>query len=380
MTSQPPSNPDSRQIAVRSESTDYYLVLSRLIETTKDDPAQLRALVYELARVKLRRETWVTDPPMSRTEAKEHLWALEDAIDRMEELNSQDGPHAIPYHGASEETRISPEPFVQIIEPPRNASRTDEILHAVSDLASRLPKSRETWWPTRIHALLFVGVGLLVIAVGFGLAEQFSSKQQAPLPKTDRVVVAAEIPPEPKPAAVPRAPAMPLPTTYGVYALSQGALYQLEALPTRIPDERVLIGPVFSKPSPVTLPDGKVSFVIFRRDLVNAAPERISVRVVARIGRELKFQAGQAVTNSETSWTIRGKSFEFRVAPIGEDQQMILVKPENEDFALPAGRYALALKGGAYDFTIDGKITDPAQCLERVEAVNGTVYTACANP
>ena len=35
---------------------------------------------------------------------------------------------------------------------------------------------------------------------------------------------------------------------------------------------------------------------------------------------------------------------------------------------LPAGRYALVIKGQAYDFTVAGPITDAAQCLERVDA------------
>ena len=77
------------------------------------------------------------------------------------------------------------------------------------------------------------------------------------------------------------------------------------------------------------------------------------------------------------SWAIRGKGYEFRVGPLGDDQQMILVKPEDEEFTLPPGRYAMVLKGQAYDFTVSGPVSDPAQCLERVETTTGIIYSPC---
>jgi hypothetical protein len=55
----------------------------------------------------------------------------------------------------------------------------------------------------------------------------------------------------------------------------------------------------------------------------------------------------------------------------------VLLRPGNADFVFSPGRYALVLKGQAYDFTIDGPITEPAQCLERIEAANGSFYHAC---
>ena len=50
---------------------------------------------------------------------------------------------------------------------------------------------------------------------------------------------------------------------------------------------------------------------------------------------------------------------------------MYEVRSENPDALLPPGRYALVLKGLAYDFTVAGPITDPRQCLERLVATNG---------
>ena len=61
----------------------------------------------------------------------------------------------------------------------------------------------------------------------------------------------------------------------------------------------------------------------------------------------------------------------FRVRPIAGNPEMVLVQPKDSDFALPAGRYVLALKNQGYDFTVAGKVTDPSQCLERIDAANG---------
>jgi hypothetical protein len=68
------------------------------------------------------------------------------------------------------------------------------------------------------------------------------------------------------------------------------------------------------------------------------------------------------------------------VAPLSENPEMLLIRPESSDFVFPAGRYGLVLKGQAYDFTVAGRITDAVQCLERIEAANGAFYSECRNP
>jgi hypothetical protein len=104
--------------------------------------------------------------------------------------------------------------------------------------------------------------------------------------------------------------------------------------------------------------------------------------VIAKVRRAMTFNsAGQASTTEvEDSWTIRNVSYDFRVAPLGENSEMLVVRPENEEFVLPAGRYALVVKGQAYDFTVAGPVTAAAQCLERVDAGNGTFYSECGRP
>jgi hypothetical protein len=131
--------------------------------------------------------------------------------------------------------------------------------------------------------------------------------------------------------------------------------------------------------SRTTLPDGRVAFIVYRRDVASSAPDRVAVRVIAKVMRAMTFDTtGQAkTTDVEDSWTIRNLSYEFRVAPLSEGSEMLVLRPENPDFLFPAGRYGLVIKGQAYDFTVAGPITEAAQCLENVKAANGTFYSEC---
>jgi hypothetical protein len=178
------------------------------------------------------------------------------------------------------------------------------------------------------------------------------------------------------------APAFPVPSDYGIYALSNGTLSELNALSERVPDRRIAVSTPINRPSRTTLPDGKAKFIIFRRDLAGNAPDRIEVRVVARVVRALAFDAKgkpNLVTVSD-AWNIRNLSYEFRVRPIAGNPEMLLVQSENPDFVLPAGRYALVLREQGYDFVVAGAVTDLSQCLERTDAVNGAFYSECKKP
>jgi hypothetical protein len=171
----------------------------------------------------------------------------------------------------------------------------------------------------------------------------------------------------------------PLPRSYGVYAVNDGKLYELDALPLKVPDPRVAISALISDPSHVTIPDGKLRFVLFRRDLVSAAPTEVFVRVVARLDQEMKFggNAPPTITKIEGQWAIRSKSYEFRVAPVGDNPEMVMLNPADQDLSLSPGRYALVMAGRGYDFTVAGKISDTAQCLERTDVLGGAVYSEC---
>jgi hypothetical protein len=53
----------------------------------------------------------------------------------------------------------------------------------------------------------------------------------------------------------------PLPSVYGVYAISGGQLYELEALAGRVPDQRVFMSIPIKTPSRTVLADGQIVFI-----------------------------------------------------------------------------------------------------------------------
>jgi hypothetical protein len=170
-----------------------------------------------------------------------------------------------------------------------------------------------------------------------------------------------------------------LPNAYGVFAVSGGQLSELDTLPVRVPDQRVFMSAPITRPSRTTLPNGKVAFIAFRRDLATDAPEKVNIRVVAKVLRALTFDPkGKASYKKlDAQWAVRGNSYEYAVAPLAGRADMVILRPVTNSFVLPAGRYALVLKGQAYDFSIDGPITEVVQCLESTEAMNGPIYTEC---
>ena len=174
------------------------------------------------------------------------------------------------------------------------------------------------------------------------------------------------------------APSPSLPSSFGIYAVSDGKLHELDALPGKAPDARVAISALITNQSRVTLPDGHLSFIVYRRDSATQAADRAEVRLIARIERETGYKDGKpVVTNVGDSWVMRNIAIPYRTAPKKDNSDMYEIRSENPDIALAPGRYALVLKGLAYDFSIAGQVTDPRQCLERLVADNGQFYSEC---
>ena len=171
---------------------------------------------------------------------------------------------------------------------------------------------------------------------------------------------------------------LPLPSNYGVYAINNGVLNELQPLSIRAPDPRVALSAEIKTPSQTLLPDGNVIFIVFRRDLVNSAPQKLAVRVVARIARATTLSSGKTISEiRDGTWRIRSISFDFKVSPLNDNREMVVVRPEMADFAFPAGRYVLVLGALAYDFTVAGLITAAPQCLEAFELLNGPIFSEC---
>jgi hypothetical protein len=357
-----PRKEHTPEAATASVEVDFALVLSRMINSASVDPQQLRTSVYELARHKL--DEQIADETLDEKDRLAN--ALEVAIQGVET------------HFSRLESRALPAPDGQ-------SSRLS--LPAYQSADSGQQNSRTRWEFTAPWRYLTV----LVLAAAVGLAIHQRANLSAMLRfnigpgvvASKTVPKPAQVPAEqaslPQPEA-PSADAMSLtPTTFGVYAVSDGKLYPLELLPGRAPSPRVAISPAIPTPSKTVLPDRHIRFIVFRRDSASNALDRAEVRVMARIAQAMKFDAAgkPVITKTEASWVIRNISYPYRTAPLKGQPDMYEVLGEDADKPLEAGRYALVLKGEAYDFSVAGEITDSRQCLESVAAVNGAFYAEC---
>jgi hypothetical protein len=183
-----------------------------------------------------------------------------------------------------------------------------------------------------------------------------------------------------KPADAPPKLPFPVPTSFGIYALSDNKLVKLKPLPTKVPDPRVALSAEITTPSTTVISANKPSFILYRRDLLNDAPDRLTLRVVARMAQQTKIVDGKAVTTkTDQSWRIRNTSLELKVSPIPGQREMIIAH-EDDKLALTPGRYVLVVSGLGYDFTLAGSSPSPAHCLEQFETGNGPVFTECKAP
>jgi hypothetical protein len=173
-------------------------------------------------------------------------------------------------------------------------------------------------------------------------------------------------------------PAFAAPDTYGVYAVSDGQLTPLDSLPIRVPDVRVSISSTISKPAPAPLANGHLSFVVYHRELATSVPETASVRIVAKVMQATAFAGGKPKSMAiEDTWAVRGGAVDLRIAPVPGNQEMVVIRAADPNFTLSPGRYVLMFKNQAYDFSVAGTVTDTAQCLERADLQDRSVYSEC---
>jgi len=406
MTPESPKGDQDKTVSAHAKEIEYALILQRMIDMVNQDPSKMRSAIYDFARARLKIESaWADESQRDRLAT-----ALETAIhgvesfsarrDEMERLSGPAAPAQIGY-GAPQ----APQPQAVATAMPYTPE-PDDIL-----VPKKYYPSERQHPPDHLQPILNAGQRSLVATVarfGVGMllfvavAALAYNKQRLPLlgerlelsrlmghadsaaapaaPGTSQQVA----PPAEAKAADPPANALPfpVPSDYGIYALNDGTLSELFLLPERVPDKRISVSTPITEASRTTLPDGKAKFILFRRDLAGNAPERIDVRVVARVMRALTFDARgkPGYTPVSDAWNIRSVSFELRVRPIAGNPEMLLAQPEKPDFELPPGRYVLALKDQGYDFTVAGKVTSQAQCLERTDAANGVFYSECQKP
>jgi hypothetical protein len=389
---------------------DHYDSLLRMVAEVSQDHAQLRTFIYEFARVKLRKELYPQFVDGAWSEIEDRVRGLEAAIDRIEADFAQGAlrlqfapPLELP--NRTEERSIHspalPAPNSHDATAFRDAKTSgrsvldarpygDSSLPIASGTNGRVAKAhlgehlRSRFW-RNIQLILAAAIGIAIYAASD--TESVLNRFQSGSPevnneaKQDQEGLVGKTKPELNSAEALRQGItdIPIPTEYGAYAVVNGQLTELEQLPIKVPDPRIAISAPISMPSRTHLPVGQFRFVVFHRDLANNAPDRIAVRVVAQVIHELTFgPEGKAkMLDVKQSWVIRNNSYQMRVAPLADNPEMIVVRPDPPDSVLPAGRYALVLKSVGYDFTVDGAATDMAHCLERTDALGAAIYSEC---
>jgi hypothetical protein len=137
MTSQPQEFGSGKNLAARPLEVEFAVVLSRVIESIEDDPAPLlRNAVYELARIKLRREAWRKNPAINHSEVSGLMLALESAIEGVETIYSkhdelralQSLDRLIESSGIGRsKAMIEPRERLLIIKPPTRTADADRL-------------------------------------------------------------------------------------------------------------------------------------------------------------------------------------------------------------------------------------------------------------
>ncbi len=260
----------------------------------------------------------------------------------------------------------------------RGPSITPETLALIQLLASQrksTPRRVLSWLDGMIRLAVVAAIGFGAYAIWSGNFAKFAGLLSPPpaardMPATPTVPITPEI----------AEPSVPRPTVFGVYAIHDGRLIRLEQVTTTPVDARSRDLQQITSPSRSIFPDGRLAFTVYRRDLVNSAPVSVPIRYAARIASMLRFgPAGTLVMSRPDieTWLIYNAGFEFRVLPVPDNREMILIRPDNPDLVLPAGRYVLMLNEQPYDFAVAGNVTDPSSCVEGTPTPRGPVFYQC---
>ena len=186
--------------------------------------------------------------------------------------------------------------------------------------------------------------------------------------------------PAPRVAAVD--PSFPQPPAYGVYALVDDELVELQQV-RATPVDSCNAGQLqILEPGRTVVAPGKPAFVIFRRDLATHAPEKVPLRIAARVAHAMNFDStGRAImtTPATDTWIIRELGYDLRASPIEGNTEMIKLRADDPALSLPPGRYELMLGGQAYDLTVAGEVTHPLT-VSRASPRSADRFSTSASP
>jgi hypothetical protein len=410
------ANERSAKLPASAQPLDYYSILLETIKNTQQNSAQLRALVYERARFNFKRDILFGHSSLGLTDLVRHVNDFELAVARIE-ANAIDGQRSLAHHHENDHEHVVGDAELAFtrgdgvayreeanpLEATNPSSNAVQImppmptapLYAEAGSFQRIEdfpyhqRSEEFWRYQRfanqiIGILGTLGIVVIGIVIVMGVLWHWSTvspgTKTASLPKTDETGSTKSTPKEDVAPKVPQLP-YPVPTSYGIYALNDNKLVELKPLPISVPDPRIALSAEIKKQTTATISNDRPAFILFRRDLLNNAPQMMTLRVIARMARETKIINGTAsVTKIEGSWRIRNIARELKVSPVPGQPEMIIARLDDNS-PLAAGRYALVLNRVGFDFTIAGTIKSLAFCLEGFQtATNGTMFNQCRTP
>jgi hypothetical protein len=362
---------------------EFALVIARMIDSVRNNPKDIRQVIYDLARYKLQDQLL-----QANTEEREDTRrALEFAIRGVESFSEKHAdirpPERHPQLNALPSVAADREGVRATSAPPPEA---------VHQVGSSLPpvlerKARSSTRGSRLPYLKRAAAMLLILAAILISVQQRERLQKFALglPKLEwKTAVAGRltapedshpvvsVPPPAKSAAL-------RPTDYGVYAISNDALFDLSPLPGRPPDIRIAVSAVLTTPGRTIIPRGHPKFIVFSPNITSSITDRADIRIIAKIAREFSTSnAGQKA--GDDAWVIRNISFPLRSSPVSDNPEMYELHSEDPALELSPGRYALVLKNQAYDFSVEGNEVDSRQCIERIVGPTGVFYSDCKNP
>lgn len=310
---------------------DYYTALARVVMTSARSDPRLRGIIYDLARHKLLHQVGSEVSEFRDADRSEHLVALESAIEQIEADLARGIPRQIyskHYHPPRRQGTIE-------IIPPSHRSPPHEF-------ESEFTPRRTAGHSFRFRSILpFIGLIIFAALAYLTFQREFAGTNMEAEPQTNTLS-------RHTPNGLPN---IPVPSSYGVYAIANGQLFELDPLPIRVPDGRMAVSAAIATKSTTRLANGRIQFVVFKRDLINNAPEKVVVRVFACV--ICVDSAGRTTTNTVgETWAVRDISYDMKVAPVRDNPAIIIIRAAAADFSFPAGRYGLVLKGVAYDFSV----------------------------
>jgi hypothetical protein len=368
--------------APHSLEVEFALVIAGRIESALNTPEDIRRVVYDLARYKLQEQLLYVG-----AEEREHTQrALEVAI-RGVEAFSEKHAHIVPQEPQSQLNgpvtrsadrervpQVTSSRYLEVVPQVGSSLRLDFERNAGSSVNRSSP-----WSYLRRTAAIIVILLAILVAVQQREGLQYLAHN---LPKLEWKTpleehsAPSQVSNPPVSIAPPAKSATLRPTDYGVYAISNGALFDLSLLPGRPPDIRIAVSPTLTTPSRTILPNGHLKFIVFSRDIASSIADRAEVRIMAKIARE--FSANAAGKKAiDDAWVVRNISFPFRSSPDSDNPDMRELHSEDPSLELTPGRYTLVLKTQAYDFSVAGNVVDPRQCIERIVGSTGTFYSDC---